>query len=219
MADEDAPPNGQQQGHLHGYLPFSSDGHVARWVPVDETPGDEASSAHETPVDGESATNEEVLSLVWENEAWTASGMVGREQIHYILRISPTWHVRQFLLFRDMDDPDLWLGTDGHGRWGEMNGAHRPELDGCVDLDLPCTPFTNTLPIRRLPLRVGDTADITVAYVDVETLDVRPDHQRYTRVDTHRWRFEQLETGWHQEFEVDEHGLVRDYPTLFRRVA
>ncbi len=180
------------------YTPFSSDGHSARWHTWD---GDD----------------EETLSLVWENEGWTASGTVSRERVQYVLRLSPLWHVRQFILFRDMDEPDLWLATDGGGRWGEMNGAHRQELDGCFDIDLPITPFTNTLPIRRLPLQVGHTADITVAYIDVETLDVRPDHQRYTRLDTHRWCFTQLADGWSQEFDVDEHGLVLDYPTLFRR--
>ena len=80
------------------------------------------------------------MTITWENEAWTASGVVGapgeHNDVHYVLRISPTWHVRQFLLFRDVDEPDLWLGTDGNGRWGEINGAHRPDLDGCVDLDL-----------------------------------------------------------------------------------
>jgi len=68
-------------------------------------------------------------------------------------------------------------------------------------------------------LHIGDSADITVAYIDVETLDVQPDRQRYTRLDMHRWRFEQLETGWTQEFEVDQFGLIRDYPTLFRRIS
>ncbi len=200
MSDPDTPHTAP------AYQAFSSDGHVAKWTPWEQ------------PTDYSGQPVHEALTIVWENEAWTASGVVGREQVHYILRISPTWHVRQFLLFRDLEDPDLWLGTDGHGRWGEMNGAHRPELDGCVDLDLPCTPFTNTIPIRRLPLQVGDTAEIKVAYIDVETLDVQPDRQRYTRLDTHRWRFEQLATGWNQEFEVDRFGLVRDYPTLFRRI-
>jgi hypothetical protein len=98
-----------------------------------------------------------------------------------------------------------------------MNGAERPELHGCYDVDLPITPFTNTLPIRRLPLEVGDTAELSVVYVDVETLGVRPDRQRYTRLDIHRWQFEQIDTGFTQEFLVDRHGLVLDYPTLFRR--
>ena len=182
------------------YVAFSADGHHATWSPWD-------------------TDHTEELTITWENEAWTASGAVGREDVQYVIRISPTWKVRQFLLFRDMDEPDLWLGTDGNGRWGEMNGDHRPELDGCIDIDLPCTPFTNTLPIRRLPLHIGHTADITVASIDVETLDVQPDHQRYTRLDRHRGRFELLETGFAHEFDVDEHGLVRDYPTLFRRIA
>ena len=152
-----------------------------------------------------------------ENEAWTASGNVRRENLQYVIRISPTWQVRQFLLFRDMDEPDLWLGTDGRGNWGEMNGAHRRELDGCIDMCLSCTPFTSTIPIRRLSLPVGTTAEIVVATIDVETLDVQPDPQRYTRLDSHRWRFEQLDTERSIEFDVDEFGLVIDYPPSFRR--
>ncbi len=182
------------------YRALPADGHVVRWTPADDD------------------SVEEQLSIDWDNEAWTASGLVGRENVQYVLRISPMWQVRQFLLFRDMDDPDLWLGTDGGGRWGEMNGAHRPDLDGCIDIDLSCTPFTNTLPIRRLPLHVGDSAELIVAYVDVETLDVRPDRQRYTRLTSHRWRFEQFHTGFAAEIEVDDYGLVVDYPTLFTRV-
>ncbi|MEO6123904.1 MAG: putative glycolipid-binding domain-containing protein [Ilumatobacteraceae bacterium] len=189
----------ETSGWPEPYLAFSADGHDAAWSPWD-------------------TDHVENVSIRWENEAWTATGSVGREDIQYVIRISPMWQVRQFLLFRDLDEPDLWLGTDGHGRWGEMNGDHRPDLDGCVDLDLACTPFTNMLPIRRLPLHVGDTADITVASIDVETLGIRPDHQRYTRLETHRWRFEQLATGLVQEFDVDRHGLVRDAPTLYRRL-
>lgn len=181
------------------YRPFSSDGHHVRWCTWD---GDHVDD----------------LTLTWENEAWTASGTVTRERAQYVIRLSPTWHVRQFLLFRDLDEPDLWLGVDHSARWGEMNGAHRTELDGCYDLDLGCTPFTNTLPIRRLPLDVGDSAELPVAWVDVETLDVHPERHRYTRLASHRWRFEQLHSGYDVELDVDDHGLVLDYPELFRRV-
>jgi hypothetical protein len=54
--------------------------------------------------------------------------------------------------------------------------------------------------------------------IDVDTLEVRPDRQRYTRLDTHRWRFDQVDTGFTQDLDVDQHGLVIDYPTLFRRL-
>jgi hypothetical protein len=180
------------------YAPFSADGHRAVW----------------STWEGDAR---EHLDIRWENEGWTVSGQVERERVQYVLRLTPAWQVRQFLLFRDLDEPDLWLFTDGSARWAEMNGAEREELFGCYDIDLPVTPFTNTLPIRRLPLQVGDTAELSVVYIDVETLEVRPDRQRYTRLDTHRWRFERAETGEPRDLEVDEHGLVLDYPPFFRR--
>jgi hypothetical protein len=136
-----------------------------------------------------------------------------------VLRLTATWQVRQFLLFRDLAEPDLWLATDGSGRWGEMNGAHRGELDGCHDIDLACTPFTQTVPIRRLALREGDSAEISVALVDPNTLEVRSEVQRYTRLGSHSWRFEQPESDATAEFTVDELGLVTDYPSLFRRLS
>ena len=177
---------------------FPADGFTARWQTWD---GD----------------GDETLRLTWENEGWTAIGEVTRERVSYVLRLSATWQTRQFLLFRDLDEPDLWLGTDGSGRWGEMNGAHRTDLDGCTELDLTCTPFTNTLPIRRLQLDDGDAAEIIVGMVDVETLGVVPVRQRYQNLGGRRWRYTNLESGFETVFGVDDYGLVHDYPDNFRR--
>ena len=164
----------------------------------------------------------EVLRLGYENGGWTADGLVtlpdGRVDVHYVVRTDDTWNVRQVLLFRDLDEPDLWLAHDGAGTWGEVNGVQRADLEGCTDIDLGCTPFTNTLPIRRLGLAVGESAEITAAWVDVETLLVVASPQRYTRLDERRWRFEALSSGFVADLDVDEHGLVLDYPDLFRRV-
>jgi hypothetical protein len=185
---------------MTGFAPFSADGHDVHWRTWD--------GAHV-----------EHLTLRWENEAWTAIGRVGRERVEYVLRIGPTWRVRQLLLFRDLDEPDLWLATDGRNRWGEMNGAHRPELDGCVDIDLPCSPFPTTVPIRRLPLASGEAADVPVVTVDVETLAVEPATRRYERLDVRRWRITDAHTGDAVEFDVDEHGVALDQPGRFRREA
>lgn len=161
---------------------------------------------------------DQTATIRWENEGFTVVGKVSRERIEYVLRLTPTWKVSQFLLFRDLEEPDLWLATDGHGRWGEMNGAHLTELDGCYDVDLACTPFTNTLPIRRLPLLEGHAAELPVVSIDPETLEVRVVRHLYARVRSHRWSDRTLPTGAVAEFDVDEHGLVIDQPGLFRRV-
>lgn len=193
----------------HTALP--ADGFTARWQTWDE--------AHD-----------EALTLRWENEGWTATGEVGRERVHYVIRLSPTWHVRQFLLFRDLDEPDLWLATDGGARWGEMNGAHRTELDGCTDLHLDCTPFTASITMRRLPIDVGDRIDVAAVRVDVETLSVTPVVHRYERIGRRRWRRtadrpvpDDHDTGASDpadtadEYETDEYGLVQDLPGRYRR--
>lgn len=159
----------------------------------------------------------ELLTLGSESGGWTADGVVSGADVHYAVRLDRQWRARQFLLFRDMAEPDLWLGVNPAGQWGEVNGAHRPELDGCTDVDLKCTPFTNTLPIKRLLLDVGDTAEILVARVDEETLEVRPERQRYTRLADRRYRYSD-ESGFEVDLEVDDRDLVVDYPGLFRRL-
>lgn len=183
-------------GDFDHYRAFPADGFTARW----------------TTWDGE---HTEALSLRWENEAWTAAGRVGREAVEYVVRLSPLWQVRQFLLFRDLPEPDLWLGTDGQGRWGEMNGAHRPELDGAHDISLDVTPFTLSLPIRRLPLHVGDAFELQVLAVDVETLAVEPITVSYHRTGERAWRIGR--GAVHLDLDVDEYGLVLDVDGAFRR--
>jgi hypothetical protein len=178
---------------------FPADGYTARWRTWDD--------AHL-----------ETLTLRWENEGWTATGEVGREAVSYVIRLSATWQTRQVLLFRDLDEPDLWLGADGTGRWGEMNGAHRPDLGGCTDIDLTCTPFTNTLPIRRLGLDVDESAEVRVAMIDVDTLGVVAVAQRYERIAPRRFRYTNLDSGFTVALDTDEFGLVHDYPDHYRRL-
>ena len=177
------------------------------------------------PADGFSARwrhwdldTDDTLTLRWENEAWTAMGEIGHEKVSYVVRLSPTWQVRQFLLFRDASDPDLWLGTDGGGRWGEMNGAHRPDLDGCHDIHLSCTPFTDTIPIRRLQLDVGDSTELSTAHIDVTTLGVVPERRRFEHIAGRRWRITHVESDVAVEVDVDQYGLVHDHPGLARRI-
>lgn len=51
--------------------------------------------------------------------------------------------------------PILVLKSDGNGHWKDHKGELFPDLGGCNDIDLYFSPFTNTLPIRRLLLKPG----------------------------------------------------------------
>ena len=119
--------------------------------------------------------------------------------------------------------PALDLRADGLGHWTDaVTDAARP-LDGCLDIDVYPSPFTNTLPIRRLPAAaVGTPVPLAVAYVALPELTVRPAPQEYTllerRADGTRWRFRSLDSDFTAELSMDGAGLVRDYPGIARRL-
>jgi hypothetical protein len=92
-----------------------------------------------------------------------------------------------------------------------------PELGGCRDVDLAFTPATNTLPIRRLGLDVGDAANVGAAWVRWPELDVVPAQQRYERLTADRYRFTQ--NGFSAEITIDSDGLVREYADIWRAIG
>jgi hypothetical protein len=111
------------------------------------------------------------------------------------------------------------LGRSKPGEWHDMNAETLPALEGCIDIDFEMTPFTNTLPIRRVPLAIGETRRFRMAYIPADTLEPFADEQIYTRLDERRYRFEEADGSFTADITVDDDGLVVDYPGLFERVA
>ena len=181
------------------YPALPADGVHAHWADANGTPAEQA-------------------SLRWENEAWTVEATLVEARAQAVLRVSAGWQVRQLLLFRDLPEPDLWLATDGGGRWGEVNGAHRDDLDGCTELAVMGSVVTHIPSLRRLPLHVGHTAEMRVAVVDPMALSVVPATWRYHRTGTHRWQVDQSTGDAPWRFDVDHHGLPLDVGPDRRRV-
>lgn len=101
------------------------------------------------------------------------------------------------------------IRRDDIGRW-KCNGTAAPHLMGCSDIDLGWTPATNTIPVRRLDLEIGDTASIRAAWVRFPELDVVPNQQHYTRLASDRWRYRSGEYDF--ELVTDARtGLVLQY--------
>jgi uncharacterized protein len=143
-------------------------------------------------------------------------------RIGYEIRCDGLWRVREVRAAApDAERPVLELVSDGEGRWQRGGGEAMPELDGCIDVDISATPFTNTLPIRRLGLEPGESEELTVTYIRVPELLVGPERQSYgcleAQADGGLYRFEALPSGFTAELPVDGEGLVIDYPGLFRR--
>jgi hypothetical protein len=117
---------------------------------------------------------------------------------------------------------ELMLEADGAGGW-IVNGAPVPQLDGCPDVDLEASSFTNALPVHRLGLQVGQQADAPAAWVRALDLSVERLDQRYAREpnDGNRQRYHYMSPAVEFEAELvfDEAGLVIDYPGIAVRAA
>jgi hypothetical protein len=130
----------------------------------------------------------------------------------------PQWHVREVAAAVIGDDRKLHLTSDGQGHWHDVTGKPLPAGEGAIDIDLPVTPFTNTLPIRRLNLKKGASADIRTVYITPPNFEIIADPQRYTCIEPlKRYRYESLDSDFVREIDVDAQGLVVTYPDLFKR--
>ena len=139
---------------------------------------------------------------------------------HYWIECDRKWRVQRVEATVVGDDRRILIESDREGHWRDATGRPLPDLDGAFDVDLPITPFTNTLPIRRLGLSAGQSADLKVVYILLPEFTITTDPQRYTCLETgRRFRYESLDSDFVRELEVDADGLVLDYPGLFRRVS
>ena len=167
------------------------------------------------------------LRLAVHNGTIVADGLVigvteGRPfRVAYEVRCDADWRVRAARVGVPGESPRVELYSDGEGNWTGLEGRALTYLKGCEYVDISETPFTNTLPIRRLDLPPGGSGEIAVAYFDGTELQPWPEPQRYTRLEANDgggvYRFLSLDGGFTADLPVDSDGLVLDYPGLFRR--
>jgi hypothetical protein len=164
----------------------------------------------------------ELARLREEEEGFELSGTVllfldgtGWE-IGYEIEGDALWRTRRVSVScrGSLGDRALLLEADGEGHW-TRGGETLAPVEGSLDVDLSFSPATNTLPIRRLALTVGGAAPVRAAWILFPSLEVKPLEQTYTRETERRYRYGSS-TGFRTSIEVDEAGLVTEYPGLWK---
>jgi hypothetical protein len=70
-------------------------------------------------------------------------------RIRYEVSCDAEWRVREVrVALLAIEGAYVRLLNDGESHWTTPDGEPVPALDGCTDVDISVTPFTNTLPIR-----------------------------------------------------------------------
>jgi hypothetical protein len=142
-------------------------------------------------------------------------------RLRYRLRWSDSGLLQQAELetLKGTQARSLSLNADGHGRWRNALSHHLSSLDGCLDIDIWPTPLTNSFPIWRSHLKIGQRQEFRMAWVSAPDLTVVAKQQAYTRLEERLYLFESLDgTGFKATLPVDGDGFVVDYPELFSRV-
>lgn len=140
-------------------------------------------------------------------------------RILYKIICDLNWSVQRLSLLDLLGDKKVELIRNKHG-WldGEINPMET--FSGCTDIDIMITPFTNTLPLRRLNLAPGVAQEISVIYVSIPNLELSKLDQRYTCLtkgtNGGTYRYENLTSGFTSDLKVDADGLVVDYPGIFQ---
>jgi uncharacterized protein len=145
----------------------------------------------------------------------------GPFRLTYRLNWDESWRLRdaELVLATERSTQSLRLQTDGQGYWRDGDDRAIDALEGCRDIDIWPTPFTNSFPIRREPMAIGERRQFLMAWVFAPDLTVHPQPQAYTRLADRLYLFENLDgSDFRAELAVDEDGVVLDYPDLFRRV-
>jgi hypothetical protein len=180
-------------------------------------------------VDGESAGHS-MASVEQRSWGWRCHGvevLAGPGQLlscWFRVDLDDAWVTREVVAGAVAADGErtVMLSADEHRRW-RVDGEHRPELAGCVDVDVAATPLTNTFAIRRLGrLEVGRTVTTPIAWIDVPELGVARVEQTYRRLPDAAglatWEYRDPQYGPFV-LTVDEDGLVVGYEGFARRVA
>jgi hypothetical protein len=172
----------------------------------------------------------EVAFLHWDDHGCRLEGVTsavedgGPWAVHYWITVDPGWVTRSARVSARSASGghELTLEADGAGRW-RINGEAAPHLDGCLDVDLESSALTNTLPVHRLRLEIGQEADAPAAYLRAGDLSVERLEQRYVRLedgpDGERFGYTAPRFGFEGKLRYDESGLVLDYPGIAIRHA
>jgi hypothetical protein len=173
---------------------------VRRWRRLDE-PGLELFRLHE-------------VADVLEVRSWVVYAGKMPFALSYLWTLDRSWSTRSVRLdsYANLNRTCV-LEREGTASW-RVEGKPRPDLDGCMEVDLSATPFCNALAVRHLRQRSGE---LTTAYVDAPALTVTPSRQRYEALGPARWRYVDLgvAAGFEATLEMDADGLVARYQGLF----
>lgn len=137
--------------------------------------------------------------------------------LDYLVVCDTAWRTRSAHVNGSIGDTriEFTVHVDEQQRW-YLNDTEVSAVRGCIDVDLSFTPATNTIPIRRLALDIGDASDVRAAWLPFPSLAFEVLPQVYRRTGATTYHYESSGGAFVRELEVNAAGLVTIYPGLWQ---
>lgn len=169
-------------------------------------------------------TSLEHFTLQHESTCKTLEGsIIGAMQrkpfkIHYRINCDLGWKTRRVEISATHGPVSKYLKivVDQRNRWWQ-GPRELTRFREARDIDINLTPSTNMLPINRLNLDVGESGEITTAWVQFPKMNIQPARQTYKNLGHRTYAY----TGgsFKTRIIVDRYGLVENYPPYWKKEA
>jgi hypothetical protein len=141
-------------------------------------------------------------------------------KVTYRVSCDKCWRTRHVWVCQERlgETRQLTLRVDKNQKW-LGDGVLLPFATGLFDVDFEFSPATNTLPLRRLDLKIGESTELDAVWVRFPSLKLEPLSQRYTRLNDRCYKYQAPTLGYEALLEVDNERLIVKYDDLWIRVA
>jgi uncharacterized protein len=140
-------------------------------------------------------------------------------RIDYKVTASHDWHTQsvELSMLLGKQATEVRLDVTSDREW-LLNGKATNIFFGLIDVDLGITPATNSLPINRLNLSIGESTEITAVWIRFPEITIEPLPQRYTRLTQDTYKYENLDGTFSANIIVDKLGIVKSYGNMWTQV-
>lgn len=139
-------------------------------------------------------------------------------KIDYTIELND-WFIKNLIIEIPNTGKSLYLETNSDRQWFDQKGNEIKELYGAIDIDISCTPFTNTLPINRTKWVLNEPQIFKMVFIIIPELNIKKVEQIYTLIEegNDNRMFHYKSGSFESMIKVDLDGLVINYPKLFKR--
>lgn len=140
-------------------------------------------------------------------------------RVEYLIKLNELWETHYCFVKSQIDSEIKNIEFGKNQNMWSLNGKYFDSFDDCTDVDIPLTPLTNSLSINRLKLNQGQEREIDVIYIDLLEDSIEHVKQKYRRISSEVYKYENIPNDFETEIKVDDAGFVIDYPQLFTRTS